>query len=573
GLAWILQGIFGPGAVSYYGIPLFYVVCGGLLAFVLGARVFENRAAAWGCAIAYLFHPLLDDVIYRPMPDLSEGVFIAAAVLCWMSLAEREKARERLPWALAVGGVCALLYANRLTGVFVFGVLAAVAGVLSWRNPRFPLRQAVLWLGVAGLAWLAFVSLEGLLYHRICGDFFHSVTANLGARGRKGTESVHLLTLPFRFFGSLWMGGFLTSVFTVLAILGGWRMWRTGERRQRAIVAWAVALYLCYNCALQSVFPPRPLLRNADRFLCSLAVPMALLAWAGVRWLWTLWPAGLAWSRRRPVAMGCLVVVTLALIGDRDFFELGYLPGLRAAVRATPPGTRVFTHDTMRFAAMLADADAASRLQWLTEKNIFRMEKNVEERAAQADAFWYCRKHLWLSARKQLERDENVDAGRIASYLERPDPTWMLQRVVMHEDSPDFVFYRKRPAGVPNARRMTFSELCPQAPALPLRWSHGQTLNLKYRMPLPEALRGKMVRLEIEGKSDVVEAISVDLFFFHNGKRIQLHDIQPYLQHKRGIDFHALKVPSKADSCEAQITIAAKTKTLEIDQIWVVAEP
>lgn len=573
GVAWLLQGILGLGAASYYGVPLFYVVCGGLLAFALGARVFTNRAAAWGCALAWLLHPLLNDVIYRPMPDLSEGIFIGAAVLCWMALAEKEAARERLPWAVAAGAVAALLFANRLTGVFVFPVLAAVAAVLSWRNPRFPLRSAALWLAVAGVTWIALVSLEGLLYYRLCGDFFHSVTANLGARGRKGTDSVNLLLLPFRFFGTLWTGGLMNALFTLASLLGGVLLWRSGEREKRAMVAWAVVLYLCYNCALQSVFPPRPLLRTADRFLCSLALPLALLAWEGARWLWTRWPAGLAWSRRRPVLAGGAAFALIALIGGRDFFDRGYLPGLREALRETPPGTRVFTHDTMRFAALLADADAAERLQWTTSKNIFRMEEALEKQAAEAEAFWYCRKHVWFSTQKRQQMNASEKEVRMASYLEKPYPVWMLRRVVLHEESPDFVFYQKRPQGGANVERVALGELDAKAPAFPLRWKHGQTPRASYRMPLPERLRGRLVRLEIGGKADISDNVFVKLWFCRGGKRFARREFQPFLLQKRGVDFHALEIPAEADSCEVEIRILPKTKSVELDGVWLVAEP
>lgn len=573
GLSWILQGLFGPGLVSYYAVPLFYVVCGALLTFLLGARVFQNRLAAWGCALAYLFHPLLDDVIYRPMPDLSEGVFIAAAVLCWLALAERERARERLPWALAAGAICFLLYANRLTGVFVFGVLFMVGWVLAWKNPRFSLRQAVLWLGVAGLTWLALASLEGLVYHRITGDFFHNLTANMGARGRKGTSSVFLLALPFRFFGSLWINGVLGPIFTLLAFAGGWRMWHSGERQQRAMVVWAVTLYLAYNCAIQSLFPLRPLLRTADRFLCSLAIPLAILGWEGLRWLWTFWPAGSAWTRRRPMTTAGLAFALLCLICSRDFFDLGYLPDLRAAVRNTPPGTRVFTHDTMRFAAMLADADAASRLQWLTQKKIFVQEPVTAKMAEEADEFWYCRKHVWLSIHKLMEKDDRADASSMAPYLDNPNPAWALQRVVLHDNAPEFVFYKKRPQGVPHAERLVLSSLCPQAPAFPILWHPGQPRKINYRVEIPERLKGKAVRLEIEGKSDAIEPIDLDLLFFHGKKWLQTLELTPYLQHKRGIDFHALVVLPEADACEASIEVDSHTKTLEIDQVWLIVEP
>ena len=573
GISWALQTLFGPGLAAYYGVPLFYVTCGSLLAFGFGLRIFQTRTAAWGCALAYLFHPLLDDVIYRPMPDLSEGVLIAAAVACWMSLAERETARARLPWALAAGLVCALLYANRLTGVFVFGVLAAVAGVLSWNNPRFPLRQAALWLGVTGLTALALISLECLLYLHLSGDFFHSITANLGARGRKGTASVFLPLMPFRFFSVLWKGGPLGPLFSVLAGIGAWRLWRTGGRRERAVVAWAVVLYLAYNCALQSLFPPRPLLRNAERFLCSLSIPMALLVWAAAQWLWSLWPEGLAWTRRRPVATGVLAALVLAVVSSRDFFELGFIPRLREVLHNTPPGTRIFTHNTMRFAAMLADAKAASRLQWSTRHSIFSRDPESERMAAEADEIWYCRKHLWLSARKFLEKSDTAETGNLATYLEKPDSAWVLRGVVAHEDSPEFVFYRKRPAGAPASLRTSLSALPPGGLAFPLRWSRGQSRHFECSVPVDPSWRGKPVRLEIDGKSNQVDAFDLRLTFLRGGKRIITHKLNPYLQHRRGLDFHAFDIPPGADTCRAVIRIDSETRSLEIEQLWLVADP
>src|SRR5688572_17271998 len=86
GVCWVLQGIFGPGLVSYYGTPYLYLTLGSLGAFALGWLVFHKPAAAWACSLAFLFHPLLDTLVARPMPDVGEGVFGAAAVLAWWGM-------------------------------------------------------------------------------------------------------------------------------------------------------------------------------------------------------------------------------------------------------------------------------------------------------------------------------------------------------------------------------------------------------------------------------------------------------------------------------------------------------
>src|SRR5678809_608569 len=74
GVSWLIQGIVGPGLISFYGVPLLYLAIGAMLAYGLAQHLTSTAQAGWVAAIAFLFHPLIDPVVYRPMPDLSEGV-------------------------------------------------------------------------------------------------------------------------------------------------------------------------------------------------------------------------------------------------------------------------------------------------------------------------------------------------------------------------------------------------------------------------------------------------------------------------------------------------------------------
>ena len=72
GVCWALQHVpvIGMGIFSYYGVPLLYLALGAMLAFALGRTLLTSAAAGWACAVAFLFNPLLDSVLFRPMPDL-----------------------------------------------------------------------------------------------------------------------------------------------------------------------------------------------------------------------------------------------------------------------------------------------------------------------------------------------------------------------------------------------------------------------------------------------------------------------------------------------------------------------
>jgi hypothetical protein len=154
GVSWVLQGIFGPGLIAYYGVPLLYLAAGAMLSFVFGRKLAGSIAVGWGCAMAFVFHPLLDSVAYRPMPDLSEGVWGAAVMLAWWGLMHAEGGRRRWLLAVLTGAAVFLAESNRITGVFIIPVIvlarcSIIRGTLpgscrpgSPRSPSMPAKRS-----------------------------------------------------------------------------------------------------------------------------------------------------------------------------------------------------------------------------------------------------------------------------------------------------------------------------------------------------------------------------------------------------------------------------------------------
>ncbi len=575
GFCWVLQGIFGPGLVSFYGVPFSYLSLGSLVIFILGNRVFDSRAAGWACALTFLFHPLLDTVIFRPMPDLTEGVLIGVAVLCWLGIVENETRRARVLFALGAGLVSAILFANRITGVFVFGVLAAVALVTCWRNPRFKPIQALTWLAVIGVVWLALVCVESLIYQRITGDFLHSLHTNMGAKGRKGTESVPVWTLPFRFLRVVWAKGLLGPTLCILAVIGAVHLCRREGRSGmwgRVITAWAVALYLAYSCSLQSVSPPRPLLRDADRFLCSLSIPLSILSVAGAGFLLSFWRIGAGWIRRNPVPAACLAVIFFCAATRRSYFNLGYVPQFRAYLQTVPAGTSIFTHDAMRSAAYLSDARKASTLQWNTRSKIFHKNDKLEEMAAASEQFWFCRKLTWLTDRQDIQREKIEEQNELGSFFTKPQLNWSLTRVINIGEVPEFIFYQKRDAAASAPEPIEAQTLFAEAPAMPFLWEGDGGETVVKRVKIPEVLRNKPISLELNGSANFVQAIRVQLKFFRDSKFLQTMELRPYFHRRSGIDFHRLQVPEGADTCEVTIRVSPKARKIALEHLLIVPE-
>jgi len=577
GVCWLLQGILGIGISSFYGVPIIYLVAGALLAWAFGRRLFGTAAAAGACSVAFLFHPLLDSVCYRPMPDLVEGVLGAAIMLVWWTLMHAAPTPRR---ALLAGGLGLLVFvieSNRLTGVFIVPVL--LVSTLAF----FPRRIG--WLVAAGAVALVGYAGEMWFYHGLFGDWFHNLNANLGAKGNKGTEPIPLWYLPFRFFDTLWKGNPLAPIYCVLAAIGIYSLWTRFSTLGRVTVLWFGVLLMEYSCAPQSLWPWRPLLRDADRFLCGLVVPFSILSVAGLwqlgRWI-SLLPAVKAWLARfaspRPAAvLGAFAVVAAGLWASttRDRFTLGFIPEARAYMRALPPETRIFSHDPMRAMAFLCDASSAGRFTWFAPRtSILHRQPALEEQAAQCDEFWYARKLVWLNTRKRLEKKELPEQPPLASYFDTPERDWTMTRLLAKDDNPDLVFYRRRTAETPPPAILgpESPEFHGIIPALPLTWTRSAPSLAAAKWKIPPPLRGKLGRFEIVAGSEQVEAFVARVKFKQGRSLVAEYLLKPYLHPKGGKDFFALPIPAAAETCEIQLRFARNAKTVEFTTFRAIIE-
>lgn len=562
GVCFLLQKICGIGLASYYGEPLLYLAGGAALAFAFGKKLTGSAAVAWACGIAFLYHPLLDSVSYRPMPDLSEGVLGAAILLAWWALMNARTTGIALLSAAAMGAGIFVIEANRVTGVFIVPVVVLCTLLF------FPRRFG--WVVVGGIVAAVLYAGECFFYHRLFGDWLHDVTANLGNKGAKGTEFPNAWTMPFRFFDTLWKGNPLAPPFCILAALGSVAAWRRHGVPGRIVVVWFASLYLLISCAPQSIHPWRPLVRDADRFLCALVVPISVLAVLGLWWIGEMLAthartkalagraAALAGGRFGPAAVGTLAIVLLSVVTTRDRFDMGFVPAMRRYLDALPAGTRVFSHKAMREIVFLVDSAAARRFTWTAPNEIMNRSEQLEAQAAGCTEFWYARKLVWLNTRKALEKKSIDTQPPLGSYFHTPEREWVLTRVFAKGDNPDLIFYRRRQPGSPPA--LVLGPDAPEwqglIPKFPARLAHTDgTIQQEWR--IPASLKGRLARFEFTAASPHVEALTIRLRPLASDGRKQLTEylLKPYLYAGGGKEFFALPIPADADACRVQFKI------------------
>ncbi len=574
GVCLAVQKVVGIGVASYYAEPIFYLILGSLLAFGFARQLFESFAAGWAAALAFLFHPLLDTVCFRPMPDLSEGVLGAAAMMFWWRMMKAEGAGVTLAYSVLTGLSVFIVESNRVTGAFIVPVLIVCTLV------SFPRRFG--WLVGAGVVAALCYGGEMWFYHRLFDDWFHNLHANLGNAGNKGTEPIPLWFLPLRFFDTLWNGNQLAPFYCVLAFIGLVPMWKRHGQLGRSIVLWFGILHFEYSCAPQPGWPIRPMIRDADRFLCGEVIPFSLLAVAGLWTLANLRPVRECWRwvsyRHRPPAWAVVAVagVLLWFGTTRERFNPGFIPEFRDYLRTLAPGTRVFTHDAMRALAFLCDSKRASSLEWFAPRtSILQREKPLEQAAKRADEFWYARKLVWLSTRKRLERGKLADQPRLASYFEAPESDWALTLMLAKGDQPDLIFYRRRSAQMPpplvlEANAPEFDGLVPK---LPVTWNPKRSERHDVRWNIPPTLRGMLGRFELTAASEAVEAFTVRLKFHEGKTMLSEYLLKPYLHSESGKEFFILPIPANSDYCEVQLRAARKTAPVEFMDFRVVLDP
>lgn len=572
GVCWLFEAIGARGLIAYHAVPLLYLAGGAMLGFAFGKMLTGSIGAGWACGIAFLFHPLLDTVCYRPMPDLSEGVWGAAVMLCWWMAMNAPTGAHAASFAALTGAAVFILEANRITGVFIVPVLAICTLLF------FPRRFA--WVIAAGVVATLLYGAEAFFYKQLFGDWLHSIHANMGNKGAKGTESIPLWYLPFRFLDSLWKGNPLAPFYCIFAALGIWvasrkppltsRQSPLTQPLGRVIVTWFIVLYLEYACAPQGFKGGwNPMLRDADRFLAGLAVPMSVLAAVGLFSLLDLARARVPALRDRlkinPIVCGAIAVAVLAVVTSREFFESGFVPKMRAYMASLAPGTKVFTHEAMRAMAFLVDPSGARRFDWRAPNKILHRDPHLETLAAESDQFWYVRKLVWLTTRKTLEKKGLAEQQPLASYFEHPERDWVMTQLLAKGDTPDLIFLRRRTPADPPPRVLEASaaEFGGLVPPLPAEWKRGTSAEpAPVTWQVPDSLRGRFVRAELEAASQEVEAVAIRLRFFADGKQRAEFLLKPYLHPQPGKEFFAFQIPADATSCEAQLRFSKKAKAV-----------
>lgn len=572
GVCWLLQAALGPGLTSYYGVPVLYFALGAVVSFLFARIVFRNNIAGWAAAIAFLFHPLLDPVSYRPMPDLSEAALGGLTMLCWYGMMTLPGRAQRCVLSVLTGVVVAVLFANRLTGLFIIPVL--VVCTLALYPRRFH------WLVLSAAVALATVALESYVYWTMTSDFLHSLHANLGAKGRKGTESVALWSLPFRFADSLWESSNLAPAYVLLGAAGGISLWRSRAVVGRAIVLWFIVLYLGYSCAIQGINPVRPLLRDADRFLAGCAIPMTIMAVAGGWWLlqtlhgFSRTRRAIEWILRHRALSAAGAIVLLILGSDRHFFDIDYVPRFQAYVGSLESGTLVLTHHSMRAISFLIAPRESARLDWYHKHWIIEREDKLEAAAERADEIWYARKLAWLGVRKALERNQIEEPVEFASYVAQPQENWRLAEVISRDDDPDFVFLKRRKSGDPPAHVLKAADAgFPGGPvALPVEWHKEKKAprDFVFPFPVPEDLRGRRIYLDLRATSGTVQAARAFLAFAEGEKTLRRYELKLYFQPEKGKDYFAMEIPSSATSGQVEIKIMGSTKWIRLSDLSVV---
>lgn len=571
GPAFMVNKLGGSGLAAYYAGPFFYLPLGALAAFALTWYLTARPGAGWLASVLYLLHPLLNEVCHRPMPDLSEGLFIGAAFWLWFAWMRADALRAR-HWLMGVasGLFIGLAHSNRFTGLLAIPMLGLATLML------FPRQRWLRLLPIFG-ATAAFILAECAVYYSVTGDFWHSLHQNLGARGRKGTEPVSVFLLPFRFLKVLWKSARLEPFFLLAALGGAFLFWRRGTPAHRAAVWWWVLMYLAYSCALQSLFPPRPMLRDAGRFLSSLALPMSVLGATGVIALarHALKCLPTQWRMTGPLAQAAGVAGLLALLmvtTAREWTHSGYIPGIAAELRALPDQAVVISHDHFKAIARMVDREKADRLQWRDSIDILT-PGNVKTAPEAVDAVYYSRKQMWLRRRKQLENKEEIPDRSLPWYFQQPWKKWTLAQVLLETGNSDFVFLRRRtPDDQPpqiweNALPPFMAEAGFQ---LPLKWrSEGAKQRISYELPVPEDWRGRKLWIQIDGSANHQQPLdSVKLVWkTADGKELLTQTEMPYFHKQDGHDFHALAIPADAAQVTVTFNLLPVAKRIEIDAL------
>lgn len=583
GVCWLLQAIFGFGMAAYTGEVMVYACAGVAVCFALGRMLLRTIGGAWACGLAFFFHPLLDDVLSGPWPDLSEAVWCGVSLLCWWQLMHASSRGRSIAWAALTGLALFLTETNRLTGVFIIPVLGLCTLLF--------FRRRTGWLIAAGVFAAACYGLEMAFYHSLFKDPWHSLHSNQAGKGVRGTEPIPLLTVPFRFLDSLWTNHALSPLYTLCGLVGVWvactRRLRTAPEPEgtpsplvlgKVLVVWAVVGYLAYACAPQSLSPWRPVVRDGTRFIASLAVPLSILAAAGLVWMLRQALAcdwrPVRWLSSRQVAAGAIVI--LALIAGsyltRPLPTLSYIPALRQYVQNTPDGTAVMVPVQMRSLALLAAGKSALRLRWLPNENMPSWDRRGEALLGESQEVWYVRDSLFGPFRRaDFLRIAPLTLTHYLSCFSNDEANWPLSQVLLRNDTPFLVFQRRRTPESSSRQLFTPEDelLKPFVPALPFAWEKAKTARkgTRFDWPISPALRGALCTLVLESSSDQVEPYTADLTFYAGQKVVGTCKLKPYCFSYPARDFLTFPIPSEADRCDFRVKNYKRTEWVKLQSL------
>ncbi len=543
GPIWLFMKVFGPGQAAYTFLPSACLGVACALVFVIGRSL---RGAGFGilAAAVLFFHPLINDLVARPMPDIVEGVLALGGLAVlgvragWWG--RRLGAAWRSAWVSGclLGMLAFLSWVNRPTGL----IWVIAAAILSCIRPRRMLPA----LAVAGLVFAAGCLVEALVYRQLFGDFAHRITANLRATGRKGTDPVALWWLPFRFLDSLAAGGLAKGFLFVASVWGSSVLWRRDGVAGRNLVAWWVLLYLGISCAFQSLFPLRPMVREGERFIANLAFPMSLCAAAGLAAAWE-------WARPRlgsrfgahPAPWAAAAIAILALASGRPVRESTYVPILDRWIRGAGD-VMIMDEDGSQAAWVVNPGEMAKRrVIRVGRREIIRDPECLDPaRLGPARDYITTRNRVKVSLRKTVESKEPVDTARLSRDLFMPGSRWLLADVAWGREKLDdeaavlgsgrdadsvmFLKFRRIAAGAERAWAPMLGRIgawtwqtddpprgrLERGPEDALRFERsgeGQALFLGPDFEIPEAWRGRVIETRIKVRSATAEPL--DLFF------------------------------------------------------------
>ncbi|MEZ5405831.1 MAG: hypothetical protein R3F23_06570 [Verrucomicrobiia bacterium] len=604
GLIWFYQFLGGYGWGSFLFVPFFCLAVACAIAFFVGKEL-EGPGVGVLAALLVFFHPLMDPLITRPMPDVMECALGGLGFLMvWRFLfgAEKRSRLAGLGYGMGLGVLIFVTWANRPTGL-IWVIAVGLLSLLRWREVGW------FWFFALATFTLCFF-VEAWIYQNLFGDFWHSWHANLKATGRKGTEAIAFWKLPFRFFDTFAAGGALKLPYFLLTLVGCWMVWLQGKKG-KWVVSWFILIYLGVSCAVQSIFPLRPLVRDGARFLGAVALPAGILAAFGLRGIWNFALKRGNLFLRRGMKNGAVIglVLLLFLASSRNRWNPDYLPELRAWFKQIQPGEKIKTHGNFYEVAFIADAKKARQLTWfIFDRGQLAKEPDLlnPNQEGGLDHLLLHRPRVMVTVRKSLEKGKVFSEGQLARDLLSADSRWQLQDVLFRSSEtilggwPEFFWFRPTQAShfpmdiTTYASELSWTEnpdseyeknFFEKKGSGKLFFEEGEGLVFERNAPgkviylltrairLPEEWKGRVLDLRVNTVSQKVEAlVNYVKFLDAKGQEIETQEIEFFAAPNGFWDFSAVKIPSDAVLVQWKIAVSGSCQRFVLKEIKLLSE-